>query len=96
VGSQDMTVEIWKKLAIRINEIFAKNEADGMVITHGTDTQEETAYFLDLAVTSEKPVVLPVSMRPATAISADGPKICMMQLLSLLILRAKQGGIVSF
>jgi len=74
VGSQDMTVDIWKKLAIRINEIFAKNEADGIVITHGTDTQEETAYFLDLVVTSDKPVVLTGSMRPATAISADGPK----------------------
>src|SRR6478672_8542316 len=74
VGSQDMTIEIWKKLAIRINEIFAKNEADGIVITHGTDTQEETAYFLDLVVTSENPVVLTGSMRPATAISADGPK----------------------
>src|SRR6188474_187922 len=74
VGSQDMTVDIWKKLAVRINEIFAKNEADGIVITHGTDTQEETAYFLDLVVTSDKPVVLTGSMRPATAISADGPK----------------------
>ena len=48
VGSQDMTIDIWKKLAVRINEIFAKNEADGIVITHGTDTQEETAYFLEL------------------------------------------------
>lgn len=74
VGSQDMTIEIWKKLAIRINEIFAKNEADAVVITHGTDTQEETAYFLDLVVPSDKPVVLTGSMRPATAISADGPK----------------------
>jgi len=74
VGSQDMTVDIWKKLAIRINEIFKNNEAEGIVITHGTDTQEETAYFLDLVVTSEKPVVLTGSMRPATAISADGPK----------------------
>lgn len=74
VGSQDMTIDIWKKLAVRINEIFAKNEADGIVITHGTDTQEETAYFLDLVVTSKKPVVLTGSMRPATAISADGPK----------------------
>jgi L-asparaginase len=69
-----MTIEIWKKLAIRINEIFKNNEADGIVITHGTDTQEETAYFLDLVITSEKPVVLTGSMRPATAISADGPK----------------------
>jgi L-asparaginase len=74
VGSQDMTIDVWKKLAIRINEIFKNNEADGIVITHGTDTQEETAYFLDLVVTSEKPVVLTGSMRPATAISADGPK----------------------
>src|SRR3954463_11761992 len=74
VGSQDMTVDIWKKLAVRANEIFAKNEADAIVITHGTDTQEETGYFLDLVVASDKPVVLTGSMRPATAISADGPK----------------------
>src|SRR6187402_2954587 len=74
VGSQDMTIDIWKKLAIRINEIFKNNEAEGIVITHGTDTQEETAYFLDLVITSDKPVVLTGSMRPATAISADGPK----------------------
>src|SRR5215510_10801630 len=74
VGSQDMTIEIWKKLAIRINEIIAKKEADGIVVTHGTDTQEETAYFLDLVVPSQMPVVLTGSMRPSTAISADGPK----------------------
>src|SRR5215204_5848841 len=74
VGSQDMTTEIWKKLAVRINEIAKNKEADGIVITHGTDTQEETAYFLDLALTTDIPVVLTGSMRPATAISADGPK----------------------
>ena len=74
VGSQDMTIDIWKKLAIRINEIIAKKQADAVVVTHGTDTQEETAYFLDLVVPSEFPVVLTGSMRPATAISADGPK----------------------
>ncbi|MHA4845699.1 type II asparaginase [Flavitalea antarctica] len=74
VGSQDMTVEIWKKLAIRANEIFKNNEADGIVVTHGTDTQEETGYFLDLVLTSDKPVVLTGSMRASTAISADGPK----------------------
>jgi L-asparaginase len=74
VGSQDMTTDIWKKLAVRANEIFQKNEADAIVITHGTDTQEETGYFLDLVITSDRPVVLTGSMRPATAISADGPK----------------------
>jgi L-asparaginase len=74
VGSQDMSLEIWKKLAVRINEIIAKKEADGIVVTHGTDTQEETSYFLDLVVPSEMPVVLTGSMRPSTAISADGPK----------------------
>ena len=74
VGSQDMTIDIWKKLAVRINEIIAKKQADGIVITHGTDTQEETAYFLDLVVPSEMPVVLTGSMRASTAISADGPK----------------------
>ena len=74
VGSQDMTIDIWKKLAIRINEIAAKNEADGIVITHVTDTKEETAYFLDLVVNTDKPIVLTVSMRPATDIIADGPK----------------------
>jgi len=74
VGSQDMTIDIWKKLAVRANEIFKNNEADAIVITHGTDTQEETAYFLDLVIASQKPVVLTGSMRPATAISADGPK----------------------
>ena len=74
IGSQDMTIDIWKKLAVRINEIIAKKQADAIVVTHGTDTQEETAYFLDLVVPSSMPVVLTGSMRPATAISADGPK----------------------
>ena len=74
VGSQDMSVEIWIKLNKRINEIFKNNEAVGIVITHGTDTQEETAYFLSLTVRHDLPVVLTGSMRPSTAISADGPK----------------------
>jgi L-asparaginase len=74
VGSQDMTIEIWKKLAMRINDIAKNNEASGIVVTHGTDTQEETGYFLDLVCTTDIPVVLTGSMRAATAISADGPK----------------------
>lgn len=73
VGSQDMSVKIWLDLAKRINELLASNDVDGVVITHGTDTQEETAYFLNLVVKSDKPVVLTGSMRPSTALSADGP-----------------------
>ncbi len=73
IGSQDMNDEVWIALAKRINELFAKGEADAVVITHGTDTMEETGFFLDMVVASDKPVVLVGSMRPSTAVSADGP-----------------------
>jgi L-asparaginase len=72
IGSQTMNHEVWLKLAKRINEVL-KGNIDGVVVTHGTDTMEETAYFLSLVVKSDKPVVLVGSMRPATAIGADGP-----------------------
>ena len=73
LDSKDMSDEVWLKLARRVNELLARDDADGIVITHGTDTLEETAYFLNLTVHSKKPVVITGAMRPATAISADGP-----------------------
>jgi len=68
-----MSFAIMLKLANRINELLATDAVDGIVITHGTDTLEETAYFLNLTVKSHKPVVLVGSLRPPTAVSADGP-----------------------
>jgi len=73
IGSQDMNDEVWLKLARRVNEVLKSPDADGVLITHGTDTLEETSYFLSLVTKSDKPVVMVGSMRPATAISADGP-----------------------
>jgi len=73
IGSQDMNDEVWLKLANRVNALVAQADVAGVVITHGTDTIEETAYFLNLVVKSRKPVVLTAAMRPATALSADGP-----------------------
>lgn len=73
IGSQDMNDEVWLKLAKRINQLLNNEGYDGVVVTHGTDTMEETAYFLNLTTRSDKPVVLVGAMRPSTAMSADGP-----------------------
>jgi L-asparaginase len=74
VGSPDITLDDWLRIANRINAIFAADSTvAGVVITHGTNTLEETAYFLNLTVKHDRPVVLVGAQRPATAISADGP-----------------------
>ncbi|MBC8015807.1 MAG: type II asparaginase [Sporomusaceae bacterium] len=74
VDSSNMNQEIWLKLARRINELLSSSEVDGIVVTHGTDTLEETAYFLNLVIKSLKPVVVVGAMRPVGTMSHDGPK----------------------
>lgn len=73
IDSKDMQEAIWLQLAERVEAAAERKDVDGIVITHGTDTLEETAYFLQLTVKTDKPIVLTGAMRPATAISADGP-----------------------
>lgn len=74
IGSSKMTPDHWLRLAKRINEIYSKDpQLAGIVITHGTDTLEETAYFLNLTVLWDRPVVLVGSMRSSDEVSADGP-----------------------
>jgi L-asparaginase len=73
IGSQDMDESVWLRLAARAQAALDDPDIAGIVITHGTDTMEETGYFLNLVLATEKPVVLVGAMRPATAISADGP-----------------------
>lgn len=72
IDSNNVTAKDWIMMANRINEL-SRTDIDGFVITHGTDTMDETAYFLNLTVKTEKPVILTGAMRPATAASADGP-----------------------
>ncbi len=73
IGSQEMNNEVWLKLAKRVNELLKSGKADGVVITHGTDTMEETAYFLNLVIKSDKPIVMVGAMRSSSSLSADGP-----------------------
>src|SRR5471032_3181742 len=73
IASENMNNDAWLKLAKRVNELLAQDDVDGIVITHGTDTIEETSYFLNLVIKRKKPVVIVGAMRPSTAISADGP-----------------------
>ena len=74
LDSKDMSLPVWAKLAARVNHFLARPDVQGIVITHGTDTLEETAYFLQAACQPAKPVVLTCAMRPATALAPDGPQ----------------------
>ena len=74
IASSDMTPEIWIRLARRVNELLAKPEITSIVVTHGTDTLEETAYFLDLTTISPKPVILVGAQRAASDPDSDGPR----------------------
>ena len=73
IGSQNMDAKLWIELLRATSEELDRPEVDAVVIAHGTDTLEETAYFLNLTLKSDKPVVLVGAVRPATALSADGP-----------------------
>ena len=73
IDSSSMTSAVWIKLARAIEDAASRPDVTGIVVTHGTDTMEETAYFLTLVLKTSKPVVLTGAMRPATALSAEGP-----------------------
>ena len=72
IGSQDMNEKIWLKLSHRANELLANDIIDALVITHGTDTLEESGYFLTLTIKSQKPVIITAAMRSANSLSSDG------------------------
>lgn len=74
IDSKDMSFAVWVQLAARVHHFLAREDVQGIVITHGTDTLEETAYFLQAVCQPKKPVVLTCAMRPATALMADGPQ----------------------
>lgn len=73
IASESITDKELLQLARKVNELVKKSDVNGVVITHGTDTLEETAFFLSLVVHTNKPIVVVGSMRPSTALSADGP-----------------------
>ena len=74
IDSKDMSFEVWTALANRVQHHLSQNDVKGVVITHGTDTLEETAYFLQSVLNPAKPVVLTCAMRPASALVPDGPQ----------------------
>ena len=87
IDSKDMDQAVWQALLRRCQHWLAQPEVHGVVITHGTDTLEETAYLLQAVLAPAKPVVLTCAMRPANAIDADGPQ----NLLDALVVAAEPG-----
>jgi L-asparaginase len=87
LDSKDMDEATWRRLAERIEAQLARAEVAGVVVTHGTDTLEETAYFLQRVLAPAKPVVMTAAMRPATALLADGPQ----NLLDAVMLAVEPG-----
>jgi L-asparaginase len=74
IDSKDMSFGVWALLAARVEHYLAREDVQGIVITHGTDTIEETAFFLQTVCQSAKPIVLTCAMRPANALAPDGPQ----------------------
>lgn len=87
LDSKDMGFDVWVKLALRVTHFLAQDDVQGIVITHGTDTLEETAYFLQALLAPTKPVVLTCSMRPSNALVPDGPQ----NLLDALVVASSAG-----
>ncbi|WP_353091749.1 asparaginase [Methylibium sp.] len=87
IDSKDMGMEVWRSLTRRVAHHLARPEVSGVVVTHGTDTLEETAYLLQRVLAPSKPVVLTGAMRPATAVQADGPQ----NLLDAVVLAREPG-----
>lgn len=87
IDSKDADPAFWQRLAVAAQGVLDDDSVDGIVITHGTDTLEETAFYLNLVLKSAKPVVMVGAMRPATSLSADGP----LNLLNAVRVAAAQG-----
>jgi L-asparaginase len=95
LDSCDMDHGTWQRLAQALVQHLARPEVAGVVVTHGTDTLEETAFFLHHTVRADKPVVLTAAMRPATALSADGPQ-NLLDAVTLATLPGARGVLVMF